>query len=109
MDCFKRLWGQETAVRLERLRTPHSHSSVRVNTLRQSIAAAQTILSSELGRDVQLHSLLPDVLSIPNSGPEVRLPLAKAVLVDLPCAEAVLRGADVFVPGVLASTCTCEL
>ena len=108
MECFERLWGPETALRLDRLRAPHSHSSVRVNTLRQSPIAAQTLLASELARDVQL-SLLPDLLTISNNDPEVRSPLATAALVDIPCAEAVLRGADIFAPGVLASTCACKI
>lgn len=44
---------------------------------------------------------------------EVKGPVARevcdfAVLLDVGCAEAVLRGADVFAPGVLASTSNCE-
>ena len=108
MDNFERLWGQETAIRVERLRTPYSHSSVRIHTLRQSPAQAQALLASELGREVELCPFLPDVLRIRNNGPDVRTPQSTAVLVDIPCAEAVLRGADVFAPGVLASTCACE-
>jgi len=64
MDNFERLWGQETAIRVERLRTPYSHSSVRIHELCQSPAQAQALLASELGREVELYSFLSDVLSI---------------------------------------------
>ena len=45
-----------------------------------------------------------DVLLIQGSGPHVDLaPVEKEVIVDLHCGAAVLRGADIFVPGVMAA------
>ena len=47
------------------------------------------------------HPTVDDVLLIQGSGPHVDLtPVEKEVIVDLHCGAAVLRGADIFVPGV---------
>ena len=50
------------------------------------------------------HPTVDDVLLIQGSGPHVDLtPVEKEVIVDLHCGAAVLRGADIFVPGVMAA------
>ena len=50
------------------------------------------------------HPSVDDVLLIQGSGPHVDLtPVEKEVIVDLHCGAAVLRGADIFVPGVMAA------
>ena len=53
---------------------------------------------------VTAHPSVDDVLLIQGSGPHVDLaPVEKEVIVDLHCGAAVLRGADIFVPGVMAA------
>lgn len=50
------------------------------------------------------HPVLRDVLLIDGSGPHVDLvPVQKEIIVDLHCGAAVLRGADIYVPGVMAA------
>lgn len=49
------------------------------------------------------HPLLPEVLLIPNTGPQAIVPGGKEVVVGVACGVAVLRGAQVFVPGVLGA------
>ena len=47
---------------------------------------------------------MDDVLLIQGSGPHVdHAQVEKEVIVDLHCGAAVLRGADIFVPGVMAA------
>ena len=48
--------------------------------------------------------MLKDILLIHGSGPRDDLvPVVKEIIVDLHCGAAVLRGADVYAPGVLAA------
>ncbi|CAL8313650.1 unnamed protein product [Merluccius merluccius] len=49
------------------------------------------------------HPLLPDVLLLPVSGPRSLVPLGSEVVVGAQCGSAVLRGAHVFAPGILAT------
>ena len=50
------------------------------------------------------HPHLSDVIVVPNYGPRSDiLPQKKKVIVDLRCGIAVLRGADVFAPGVIGA------
>ena len=50
------------------------------------------------------HPELNDVLLIQGSGPHTDLvPVEKEVIVDLHCGAAVLRGADIYAPGVMAA------
>ena len=50
------------------------------------------------------HPSVNDVLIIPNVGPRCHIiPQRKRVIVGLQCGIAVLRGADVYAPGVMAA------
>ena len=50
------------------------------------------------------HSCLFDILLIHGFGPDsYPLPVEKEVIVDTQCGAAVLRGADVFAPGVMGA------
>lgn len=50
------------------------------------------------------HPLLPDVLLIEGTGPHTDLSLYnKEVLVEMTCGQSVLRGADVYGPGILGA------
>lgn len=51
-----------------------------------------------------IHPLLQDVLVVPGTGPHLDIiPAAKEIIVDSHCGVAVLRGADVFAPGVMGA------
>lgn len=51
-----------------------------------------------------VHPKVSDALVIPNFGPRDDLHVeAKVVVVDVHCGAAVMRGADVFAPGVLCA------
>lgn len=51
-----------------------------------------------------VHPLVSDALVIPNYGPRDDLPIEKnAVVVDIHCGIAVMRGANVFTPGVVCA------
>lgn len=53
----------------------------------------------------RVHDLLPDVLVMPLEGPRTKLaPASIQVIVDLGCGHSVLRGSDVFAPGIKAAS-----
>ena len=56
---------------------------------------------------IKPHPLLPDTILIPNVGPRQgnmsSQGLGKQIVVGLQCGMAVLRGADVFAPGVMGA------
>lgn len=51
------------------------------------------------------HYRLNDILLIHGSGPDNAdlVPVVKEVVVDLHCGTAILRGADIYAPGVMAA------
>ena len=50
------------------------------------------------------HDRLNDVLLIQGVGPDTDLvPVVKEIIVDSNCGAAILRGADVYAPGVMAA------
>ena len=62
---------------------------------------------------MDVHPLVSDALVINNFGPRSDLQVAdNVVVVDVHCGTAVLRGADVYAPGVLCAPrgilCTCS-
>lgn len=63
----------------------------------------QYTAKSLIAPKVAVHPLLPDALVILNYGPRDDLHVEdNTVVVDVHCGTAVMRGADVFVPGVLS-------
>ena len=82
------------------LRTPPSLTTVRVNIARTSVDEARAALSDSLRNQLQPHPSLGDVLCLHLTGPHTHPLLSKIVAVDRGCAEAVLRGADIFAPGI---------
>ena len=51
-----------------------------------------------------IHSLVSDAIVIPNFGPRLDLYIEDHIVtVDVHCGAAVMRGADVFAPGVLST------
>ncbi|KAL9971447.1 hypothetical protein ACROYT_G023969 [Oculina patagonica] len=96
------------------LGTPPLFTVVRVNTLKTTLHDAQQQLQKILeqeGKDgkrcnykVTEHYRLSDILLIHGSGPASDLvPVVKEIIVDLHCGAAILRGADIYAPGVMAA------
>ena len=53
---------------------------------------------------VEKHPLLRDVLMVNGSGPHADITsVEKEIIVDLHCGNAVLRGANIYIPGVMAA------
>nr|XP_046226746.1 tRNA (cytosine(72)-C(5))-methyltransferase NSUN6 isoform X2 [Scatophagus argus] len=59
--------------------------------------------AEEISVQIFTHPRIPDVLLLPVDGPRRVEQLSSEVVVGAQCGGAVLRGANVFVPGILAS------
>nr|XP_043872220.1 tRNA (cytosine(72)-C(5))-methyltransferase NSUN6 isoform X3 [Solea senegalensis] len=109
---------QEAEIRFHRLLTclshPPSHTCVRVSThlasldeIRLKLAEALQKMFGSSAEDVSLqivpHPRIPDVLLLPVDGPRAVKQLSSEVVVGAQCGSAVLRGAHVFTPGIIAS------
>ncbi|XP_067863189.1 tRNA (cytosine(72)-C(5))-methyltransferase NSUN6 isoform X2 [Heptranchias perlo] len=99
---------------LSRLSHPPAFTSIRVNTCLASTDHVKKLLTEEIQKqfkgwpvsDVPVleHPKLPDVLLIPVVGPRVNLQRHSfEVIVGAQCGNAVLRGAHVFIPGILSA------
>ena len=93
---------------LDAMRRPPLLVTLRVNTLAASREAvleqlAALCASGEASglEGLEPHPSLPDVLQLAVHGPRPLHVLGNVLVVDRGCGEAVLRGADVFGPGVL--------
>ncbi|XP_053198080.1 tRNA (cytosine(72)-C(5))-methyltransferase NSUN6 isoform X1 [Scomber japonicus] len=95
---------------------PPSHTCVRASThlapleeirhrLEEELKKQQMCSSSseEVSLQILPHPRLPDVLLLPVDGPRPVKQLSSEVVVGAQCGTAVLRGAHVFAPGILAS------
>lgn len=110
-DHFARFVGADHArALLDAMRQPPTLTTVRVNcavesSLDAAISRLLEVMPSLVGR-VSAHPTLPDILCIPSEpGDQYDEDLLPAVVaVDRACGEALLRGADVFVPGVRGCT-----
>ncbi|XP_049420668.1 tRNA (cytosine(72)-C(5))-methyltransferase NSUN6 isoform X1 [Epinephelus fuscoguttatus] len=111
---------QEAESRFQKLLTclshPPSYTCVRVSTHLTSLEEIKHKLGDELRKQqlcgssadeisVQIlpHPQIPDVLLLPVDGPRPVQQLSSEVVVGAQCGSAVLRGAHVFVPGILGS------
>ncbi|KAG7224996.1 hypothetical protein INR49_014914 [Caranx melampygus] len=109
---------QEAESRFHRLLTclshPPSYTCVRASTHLASLEEIRHKLGEELKKmcsqsaeEVPLqilpHPRIPDVLLLPVDGPRPVKQLSSEVVVGAQCGSAVLRGAHVFAPGILAS------
>ena len=96
---------------LAALREPPLLTTIRVNLASTSRDDAHAELAAALSLEhrerLYPHEALDDMLCLPLSGPHARPLLSKFVAVDRACAEAVLRGAHIFTPGVLG--CSADL
>ncbi|XP_060949924.1 tRNA (cytosine(72)-C(5))-methyltransferase NSUN6 [Limanda limanda] len=111
---------QEAESRFHRLLTclshPPSYTCVRASTHLASLEEIRHKMGEELTKqqmcsssaeDVSLrivpHPRIPDVLLLPVDGPRSVEQLSSEVVVGAQCGNAVLRGAHVFAPGIIAS------
>lgn len=91
---------------------PPSFTTVRVNTHLASVQYVRGLLLEELQKQfsgfsipVLQHPALPDVLLIPVTGPRKNIEKRQCeVVVGAQCGSAVLRGAHVYVPGIMAAS-----
>uniref|UniRef100_A0A6I8NQ48 NOP2/Sun RNA methyltransferase 6 n=1 Tax=Ornithorhynchus anatinus TaxID=9258 RepID=A0A6I8NQ48_ORNAN len=97
---------------LKRLSHPPAFTTVRVNTRLASVQQVKSLLCEEIQKQFQglsvpvlQHPRLPDLLLIPVIGPrkDVEERPIRAI-VGAQCGNAVLRGAHIYVPGILAAS-----
>ncbi|XP_077592547.1 tRNA (cytosine(72)-C(5))-methyltransferase NSUN6 [Stigmatopora nigra] len=91
---------------------PPSSTCVRANVHLSSLDEIRVKLGKELKKqlsgwkdeelEIVTHPALPDVLLIPVVGPRCVQKLNSEVVVGAQCGNAVLRGANVFAPGIVA-------
>ncbi|XP_072307082.1 tRNA (cytosine(72)-C(5))-methyltransferase NSUN6 [Eucyclogobius newberryi] len=108
----------EAELRFEKLLTclshPPSHTCVRASTHLAPLEEIRLRLGQELNKhlhgsssgvsmEIVPHPCIPDVLLLPVDGPRAVEPLQSEVVVGAQCGSAVLRGAHVFAPGIVAS------
>ncbi|GAA6215083.1 putative methyltransferase NSUN6 isoform X1 [Lates japonicus] len=111
---------QEAESRFHKLLTclshPPSYTCVRASTHLASLEEIRHKLGEELKKQqmcsssaeefslqILPHPQIPDVLLLPVHGPRPVKQLSSEVVVGAQCGSAVLRGAHVFAPGILAS------
>lgn len=97
----------------ERLASPPMFTTLRLNTNKHSREEIHAVISQELQKVYKdkkwdppqsfLHPELDDVLVIENRGPQPIKQLGKEVIIDQNCGMAVMRGADIFVQGILGA------
>ncbi|XP_023148079.2 tRNA (cytosine(72)-C(5))-methyltransferase NSUN6 isoform X2 [Amphiprion ocellaris] len=111
---------QEADCRFQKLLTclshPPSYTCVRISTHLAPLEEIRHKLGEELkkqmcsssAQDVSIqilpHPRITDVLLLPVDGPRAVEQLSSEVVVGAQCGSAVLRGAHVFAPGILASS-----
>lgn len=92
---------------MKMLTTPPEYTTLRVNTLKMNIEELRDNVLSEIKiEEVVLHPSIRDMLIIPspqNKTMDSAAIIEKQVIVDAKCGAAVLRGAHVYVPGVMAA------
>nr|XP_058914325.1 tRNA (cytosine(72)-C(5))-methyltransferase NSUN6 isoform X3 [Kogia breviceps] len=109
--------GKEAAERrfetlLHKLSCPPSFTTVRVNTHLASVQHVKSLLFGELQKQfnglsfpILQHPDLRDVLLIPVIGPRNHIKQQPCeVIVGAQCGNAVLRGAHVYVPGIVSAS-----
>ncbi|GMH32733.1 hypothetical protein BSKO_00567 [Bryopsis sp. KO-2023] len=108
LQYFRKVFGERKASSvLNALYRPSKKTCLRVNTLRKTPEAVADELAKLLSVKVEVEPRVPGVVLINGFGPEdVKYDLedVKELIVDRKAGEAILRGADVFTPGVLASS-----
>lgn len=91
--------GLEELCRL--LSVPPRVSSLRVNTLRTTPGEFVKRLGEHTGQAVSVHPHLKDLVLVQGDGPLDVVPVGERLYIDRLCAEAVLRGAEIYAIGVV--------
>ncbi|XP_042885863.1 tRNA (cytosine(72)-C(5))-methyltransferase NSUN6-like isoform X2 [Penaeus japonicus] len=95
---------------LNLLSLPPRYTTLRVNLSRKTINEAQILVTEEMKKQFEGHSYVPavyphhtlcDLLVVETRGAQKVTPAKKEVVVGKMCGSAVLRGAEVYAPGVL--------
>lgn len=99
---------------LSTLSIPPKFTTVRVNLIKTTLSKVLTLIEEHIryqyvGKTTPLplvypHHTLPDLLVIESSGIHKVQPTTKEVIVGRMCGSAILRGAEVFAPGVLGAS-----
>ncbi|KAK2152149.1 hypothetical protein LSH36_338g01025 [Paralvinella palmiformis] len=112
-------YGEETCSSLFRhllayLSTPPSYTTLRINVLSASASdirkQVEQILTKQYKKKdwpppvIDVHPMIADMLVIRNDGPHDIKQVENEVIIDLSCGTAVLRGADIYIQGILAAT-----
>ncbi|KAJ9465840.1 tRNA (cytosine(48)-C(5))-methyltransferase [Diplonema papillatum] len=115
-DRFEAWFGAaEMASLAEAMRHPPSQTTLRPLRVggKTSVAAVLATIRERVGgRKVDRHPCIDDCIVIEPTpkGGTPRVPrVPNSVVVDVRCGEAVLRGADIFAPGILATTSRFEV
>jgi len=85
---------------LSALKRPTSYYPIRVNTLKTTRANLMDLLEKLLNIEVKPHPLLTEAILIPVKGPYKIPNRPKKVVAYKTAAEGVMRGADLYAPGV---------
>ncbi|KAJ8918586.1 hypothetical protein NQ315_013091 [Exocentrus adspersus] len=109
-NCDIRISNEQYEKTLKWLGSPPKITSYRVNTLKTNseevLARIQKHISEVLGSSfqvkVEIPAIIPNVVIIHSYFKEGFDRYDKEIIVDVDCAAAVLRGAHVYAPGVLA-------
>jgi 16S rRNA (cytosine967-C5)-methyltransferase len=95
-------YGQDSQAVLEALTKPVSTYFVRSNTIKISAGELRRRLV-DMGLTVSQYPAIPEALGIRVEGPFAVSSTGKEMVVDKYAAEAVLQGANVYAPGIMAS------
>lgn len=110
-ELISKLQGSLTVLSL-----PPRFTTVRVNLQKISLEDAVMVIERHLNEQypyklkkmpkslVYSHSVIPDLIAIESHGFRKIFPTSKEVIVGRLCGSAVLRGAEVFAPGILGAT-----
>ncbi|XP_056002611.1 tRNA (cytosine(72)-C(5))-methyltransferase NSUN6-like isoform X2 [Ostrea edulis] len=98
---------------LEVMSSPPMFTTLRLNTATRSSREVEAMIREEIQKvyslrnldppRIFLHPVLDNVLILENRGPQQIRKMEKEVIVDQNCGMAVLRGADIFVQGILGA------
>lgn len=99
-EILAEIYGTETRSVIEALKTPGRNFSIRVNLLKTNRDKVLQTFQDD-GWNATPHPTLEEVVQLPISGPfELQEEQGQEVMVDKNTAEAVLRGADIYAPGI---------
>ncbi len=97
---LQRVYCSELEAVIHALKSAGQRYFVRVNTLKTTPEEVAKKLGQR-GFEVTQHEMIPEALSVPIQGPFEVTPCSKKVMVEKFTAESVLKGANVYAPGIV--------